>query len=62
MFGKPTVDEVHEAWCKALVKKALPLDLVDDSEFREAIKATAKCGTTYTSAATATSNCRTGKG
>ena len=47
MFGKPTVDEVHEAWCKALVKKALPLDLVDDSEFREAIKATAKCGTTY---------------
>ena len=47
MFGKPTADEVHEAWCKALVKKAPPLDLVDDPEFRDAIRATAKCGTTY---------------
>lgn len=35
---------VATAWMKLIVKKALPLDLVDDKLFREAVALTAKCG------------------
>jgi hypothetical protein len=47
LFGKPTEQEVTEAWVKVIVKKALPLDIVDDPLFRGAIKVTAKLGTGY---------------
>ena len=43
-FQAITAECVAEAWLKVIVKKALPLDLVDDRLFREAVALTAKCG------------------
>ena len=43
-FQAVTADQVCEAWMKVIVKKALPLDLVNDRLFRQAIALTAKCG------------------
>ena len=43
-FQAITVEDVAEAWLKVIVKKALPLDLVNDRLFREAVALTAKCG------------------
>jgi len=43
-FQAVTVDDVCEAWLKVIVKRALPLDLVEDRLFREAVAMTAKCG------------------
>jgi len=37
-------DEVTKAWLKLVIKKALPLDLFDDPDFRQAVLATARCG------------------
>ena len=37
----PSNDQVTEAWAKALVKKGLAIDLVDDPCFRAAITMTA---------------------
>eukprot|EP00962_Isochrysis_galbana_P061223 scaffold36298_cov122-Isochrysis_galbana.AAC.26 len=39
-----TPDAVAKAWMRLIVKKALPLDLVDDRFFREAVEMTAKSG------------------
>lgn len=35
---------VTKQWARLIVKKALPLDLFDEPEFREALALTAKCG------------------
>ena len=43
----PTNDQVNEAWAKALVKKGLAIDLVDDPFFRSAITMTARAGRQY---------------
>ena len=43
----PTVEQVTEQWMRALVKKGLPLDLVDDDEFRAAVLITARAGRVY---------------
>ena len=44
---KPTNDQVTEEWAKALVKKGLAIDLVDDPCFRSAITMTARAGPQY---------------
>jgi len=44
MFNIKMVEEVTTAWLKVMVKKALPLDLFDDTAFREAVAITARCG------------------
>ena len=49
---KPTEEQVNEAWARAVVKKGLPLDLVDDDEFRSAITMTARAGLSYMDAKT----------
>ena len=49
-FGKPTNEMVTEEWAKALVKKGLAIDLVDDPCFRSAITMTARAGTQYVDA------------
>jgi hypothetical protein len=46
----PSNDQVNEAWAKALVKKGLAIDLVDDPFFRSAITMTARAGTQYVDA------------
>ena len=38
----PTFEQVTKQWMRALVKKGLPLDLVDDDEFRAAVLITAR--------------------
>ena len=43
-FQAVCTDDVAMAWTRVMVKKALPLDLVDDPLFREATACTAKCG------------------
>eukprot|EP00962_Isochrysis_galbana_P043284 scaffold16443_cov106-Isochrysis_galbana.AAC.3 len=43
MFKLVTVDDVKLAWAKAIIKKALPLDILDEPLFRQAIEITAKC-------------------
>jgi len=43
-FKVSTPDAVAKAWMRLIVKKALPLDLVDDRFFREAVEMTAKSG------------------
>ena len=43
-FNPVHPSEVATAWMKVIVKKALPLDLVDEPLFREAVALTAKCG------------------
>jgi len=47
---RPTVEHVNECWTRALVKKGLALDLVDDPDFRAAVLATARAGQTYVDA------------
>ena len=44
---RPSEDEVTEACMRVIVKKALPLDLVDDLEFRRAIKKSCRAAQTY---------------
>jgi hypothetical protein len=44
---KPTVEQVTEQWMRAIVKKGLSLDLVDDAEFRAAVLMTARAGLSY---------------
>jgi hypothetical protein len=46
----PSNDQVNEAWAKALVKKGLAIDLVDDPFFRSAITMTARAGRQYVDA------------
>ena len=41
VFLKPTREQVDEQWARALIKKGLAIDLVDDKEFRAAVLATA---------------------
>jgi hypothetical protein len=43
---RPTIDQLDEAWCRVLVKRALPLTLVDDAEFRKAMVLTMRAGAT----------------
>ena len=47
VFMKPSVEQVNEQWARAVVKKGLALDMVDDPEFRKAILMTARAGLTY---------------
>ena len=47
---KPTNEQVTEEWAKALVKKGLAIDLVDDPCFRSAITMTARAGLQYVDA------------
>ena len=49
---RPSVEQVTEQWMRALIKKGLSLDLVDDSEFRAAVLMTARAGPIYVDAAT----------
>ena len=49
---RPSVEQVTEQWMRALIKKGLSLDLVDDSEFRAAVLMTARAGLVYVDAAT----------
>jgi len=51
MFNLKNVEDVTSAWLKVVVKKALPLDIFDDSAFREAIATTARCGAKLTTGA-----------
>lgn len=51
MFNLKNVEDVTSAWLKVVVKKALPLDIFDDSAFREAIATTARCGPKLTTGA-----------
>ena len=37
IFMKPTIDQVDEQWTRALIKKGLAIDLVDDPEFRKVV-------------------------
>jgi len=48
LYNRPSPDSVDEQWARAIVRKGLPLDLVDDLEFRKAILMTAKAGLSYT--------------
>ena len=41
---RPSVEQVDEQWARALCKKGLALDVVDDPEFRRAVLLTARCG------------------
>jgi hypothetical protein len=50
VFMKPTKEQVDEQWARALVKKGLALDLVDDPEFRHAVLLTARAGQGYVDA------------
>lgn len=47
VFLKPTREQVDEQWARALIKKGLAIDLVDDKEFRAAVLATARAGLSY---------------
>jgi len=49
---RPSAEQVDEfeQWARALVRKGLALDLVDDKEFRKAVLMTARAGTSYVSA------------
>ena len=47
---KPTNEQVTKEWAKALVKKGLATDLVDDPFFRSAITMTARAGLQYVDA------------
>jgi hypothetical protein len=51
MFNIKTVEDVSAAWLKVVVKKALPLDLFDDTAFREAVAITVRCGCKLTAGA-----------
>ena len=48
LLQRPSPDQVDEQWTRALIKKGLQLDLVDDSEFRKAVLLTARTGMSYT--------------
>ena len=50
IFMKPTEEQVTEQWTRAIVKKGLALDFVDDTEVRKLIKMTANAGLSYTDA------------
>ncbi len=41
---RPTIDQVDEQWPRALVKKGLAIDLVDDAEFRKVVLMIARAG------------------
>ena len=43
-------DQVNEQWMRAIVKKGLCIDLVDDGEFRVAVLITARSGLCYADA------------
>lgn len=47
LFGASAPDEVVDAWLKVVIKKALPLSLFDDSDFRKAVLTTARCGKNF---------------
>jgi hypothetical protein len=51
LMSRPTPDQVDEQWARAFVRKGLPLDLVDDKEFRKAVTMTARAGLPYVDAA-----------
>lgn len=48
LLQRPSADQVNEQWTRALVRKGLALDLVDDVEFRKAVLMTARAGLPYT--------------
>jgi hypothetical protein len=50
VFMRPSAAQVHEQWARALVKKGLCMDLVDDPEFRKAVLMTARAGLSYVDA------------
>ena len=41
-FGAVAPSQVAEAWLKVVIKKALPLNIFDDPDFREAVCVTAR--------------------
>ena len=48
-FGRTTVDMVNHQWGRCFLRNAIPLHVVDNPEFRKAVKMTAQCGPTYVS-------------
>jgi hypothetical protein len=49
-FMRPSASMVDEQWARALCKKGLCIDLVDDPEFRNAVLMTARAGLSYVDA------------
>ena len=47
LFMRPSAEQVDEQWARALIRKGLALDLVDEPEFRKAVLMTAKAGLSY---------------
>ncbi len=47
---RPTMEQVNEQWARAIVKKGLSIDLVDDPEFRAVVVYTARAGLSYVDA------------
>jgi hypothetical protein len=47
---RPSAAQVDEQWARALCKKGLCIDLVDDPEFRQAVLLTARAGLPYVDA------------
>jgi len=50
LMPRPTPEQVDEQWARALVRKGLPLDLVENKEFRKAVMLTARAGLSYVDA------------
>ena len=48
-FGRTTVDMVNHQWGRCFLRNAIPLHVVDNPEFRKAVKMSAQCGPTYLS-------------
>ena len=49
-MSKPTHEVVNEQWTGVLIKKGLPLDLMDEPGFRKAVLKTAQAGLAYVDA------------
>ncbi len=56
LLQRPTNEQVDEQWARAMVRKGLALDLVNDKEFRKAVFMTAKAGSQYIVAGEADTN------
>jgi hypothetical protein len=50
VFMRPSASQVDEQWTRAICKKGLAIDLVDDPEFRKAVLMTARSGLGYVDA------------
>ncbi len=50
LLMRPSEAEVDEQWARALVRMGLPIQLVDDAEFRKAVLYTTRAGLSYVDA------------